>query len=159
MSNSWGGGEYSEALKEAISAANDAGITFIAASGNDGRSNDSRPTYPANYDVPNVISVGSYTNSGSKSSFSNFGVETVHVMAPGSSILSTYKNGYSNLSGTSMAAPHVSGVVGLLLSEEPNLSPIEIRERLINTSVKTEKLKTSSKSAGRVDAHRALINK
>ena len=58
-----------------------------------------------------------------------------------------------------MATPHVAGVVGLILSKEPNLTPAQIRERLINTSVKTEKLKTASLSAGRVDAFRALTNK
>lgn len=159
MSNSWGGGDKEQSLLDAITAAETAGITFVAAAGNESTNNDKTPSYPANYEVSNVISVGSFTGTGVKSSFSNYGVKTVHVTAPGSTILSTYKNGgYANLSGTSMATPHVAGVVGLILSKEPNLTPAEIRERLINTSVKTEKLKAASFSGGRVDAFRALTN-
>nr|BDT28850.1 S8 family serine peptidase [Bacteriovorax sp. HI3] len=158
MSNSWGGGDKEQSLLDAITAAEQAGITFVAAAGNESNNNDSTPSYPANYDVSNVISVGSYTSAGARSSFSNYGVKTVHVTAPGSTILSTYKGSYANLSGTSMATPHVSGVVGLLLSKEPGLTPAEIRERLIRTSTQTAKLKSSSLSGGRVDAYRALTN-
>jgi subtilisin family serine protease len=61
------------------------------------------------------------------------------------------------MSGTSMAAPHVSGIVGLVLSKEPGLSPKEIRDRLINTSTQTENLDKFSLSHGRVDAYKALI--
>jgi thermitase len=160
MSNSWGGGDKEQSLLDAITAAETAGITFVAAAGNDSSNNDSRASYPANYEVSNVISVGSYTAGGAKSSFSNYGLKTVHVTAPGSSIISTYKNGgYASLSGTSMATPHIAGVVGLLLSKAPKLTPAQIRERLVNTSVQTNKLKTSSLSGGRVDAFRALTNK
>lgn len=63
------------------------------------------------------------------------------------------------MSGTSMATPHVAGVVGLILSQEPGLTPAQVKERLINTSVKTSKLSTASVSGGRVDAFRALSNK
>lgn len=158
MSNSWGGGEYSEALKEAISHANDAGIVFVAASGNSSSNNDSRPTYPANYDLPNVITVGSFAATGSASSFSNYGVKTVHVFGPGSSIVSTVPNGrYSSMSGTSMACPHVSGVVGLMLAQKPTLTPSEVRDILISTSKKTSKLQGRSVSSGRVDAYEALL--
>lgn len=158
MSNSWGGGDKEQSLLDAITAAEQAGITFVAAAGNESNNNDSTPSYPANYDVSNVISVGSYTSAGARSSFSNYGVKTVHVTAPGSTILSTYKGSYANLSGTSMATPHVSGVVGLLLSKEPGLTPAQIRERLMRTSTQTTKLKSASMSGGRVDAYRALTN-
>lgn len=158
MSNSWGGGDKEQSLLDAITAAEQAGITFVAAAGNESNNNDSTPSYPANYDVSNVISVGSYTSAGARSSFSNYGLKTVHVTAPGSNILSTYKGSYANLSGTSMATPHVSGVVGLLLSQEPGLTPAQIKERLIRTSTKTAKLKSASLSGGRVDAYKALMN-
>ncbi len=160
MSNSWGGGEKEKSLEDAIKSAEAAGITFVAAAGNESSDNDSTDSFPANYNVSNVISVGSFTSSGSKSSFSNYGLKSVHVTAPGSSILSTYKNGgYTSMSGTSMATPHIAGIIGLILSKEPNLTPLQIRERLINTSNKTSKLSTASVSGGRVDAYRALINK
>jgi thermitase len=160
MSNSWGGGEKEQSLEDAIKAAETAGITFVAAAGNESANNDTTASYPANYEVGNVISVGSYTSTGSKSSFSNYGVKSVHVTAPGSNILSTYKRGgYTTMSGTSMATPHIAGIAGLLLSQEPNLTPAQIRERLVNTSVKTSKLSTASLSGGRVDAFKALSNK
>jgi thermitase len=160
MSNSWGGGEKEQSLEDAIRSAEAAGITFVAAAGNESVNNDSTASYPANYEVSNVISVGSFTATGAKSSFSNYGLKSVHVTAPGSSILSTYKNGgYTSMSGTSMATPHIAGIVGLLLSKEPKLTPAQIRERLVSTSTKTAKLSSSSVSGGRVDAYRALTTK
>jgi thermitase len=156
MSNSWGGGGRSEALFEAISRANDAGIAFIAAAGNSRADNDSRASYPANYELPNVISVGAMDGRGGRSSFSNYGQNSVHVFAPGSDILSTVTRGrYQNMSGTSMAAPFVSGIVGLLLAEEPNLTPEEIRTRIVETSVMSSSLRGSAQG-GRADAARAL---
>lgn len=159
MSNSWGGGEKEQSLEDAIKSAEAAGVTFVAAAGNESANNDTTDSFPANYKVGNVISVGSYTSAGLKSNFSNYG-QTVHVTAPGSNILSTYKKGgYTTMSGTSMATPHIAGIVGLLLSNEPNLTPAQIKERLISTSVKTSKLATASLSGGRVDAYKALSNK
>jgi subtilisin family serine protease len=157
MSNSWGGSQKSQAIEDAIAATEKAGITFIAAAGNSTRDNDSVAFYPASYKSSNIISVGSFAANGKLSKFSNYGINSVHVTAPGSYILSTFMNGkYKVLSGTSMAAPHVAGVVGLLLSKEPNLKPSEIRERLIKTSVKTDYLKNASVSGGRIDAYKVL---
>ena len=158
LSNSWGGNENSVAMKSAINAMNDFGILFVAASGNDGQNNDSRSTFPANFKLDNVISVGAMTGSGNRAGFSNYGESSVHVFAPGSKIYSTYRSTYKALSGTSMAAPFVSGIAGLLLSVERGLTPIEIRERLINTSVKRKSLNRSV-AKGWVDAYRALTNK
>ncbi|MBT3236682.1 MAG: S8 family serine peptidase [Bdellovibrionales bacterium] len=159
LSNSWGGGEKSQALKDAIVAANQAGVVFIAAAGNSRRNHDSSPSYPAAYKVDNVLSVGSMAGSGKKSGFSDYGASTVHIFAPGSGIMSTYKGGgYKKLSGTSMAAPLASGVVGLLLASEPELTPKEVVDRLVNTAAKTKALDGKSISNGRVDAYRALQN-
>ncbi|MFG1492262.1 S8 family peptidase [Halobacteriovorax sp. GFR7] len=158
LSNSWGGGEYSEALKESIENARDKGVLFVAAAGNSRMDNDSRPTYPANYDVANVITVGAMDGKGNRSSFSNYGQETVHVFAPGSNILSTVPNNrYKKMSGTSMATPMVSGVLGLLLSKEDGLSFSEIKERIYSTSVPNPGLITKAKS-GRIEAYRLLNN-
>jgi thermitase len=158
MSNSWGGGEFSQALKDAIQAANDAGIVFVAASGNERADNDKKETYPANYEVDNVISVGSMDGKGKRSSFSNYGKEKVHVFAPGSNILSTVPgNRYQKMSGTSMATPLASGVIGLLISENPNLTPREVRDRVVATSVDNGELAGLAQS-GRIDAEKLLLN-
>jgi len=160
LSNSWGVGAKTQALEDAINAANKSGVTFVTAAGNRSSNNDTTPSYPGNINIENVISVGSYSSKGNLSYFSNFGPKSVHVMAPGEEIMSTYRDGqYLPESGTSMSAPYVSGVIGLMLSIEPGLTPIQIKNRLINTSTKTSRLSEASVSGGRVDAYRALINK
>lgn len=159
MSNSWGGGGYSQALFDAISAAKEKGIVFVAAAGNDSSNNDSRASYPASYQIDNVISVASHTAQDTLSSFSNFGRRTVHVAAPGSNILSTTPNGqYKVLSGTSMATPHVSGVVGLLLSQTGRLPVLEVRERLMATTVPVASYRKKVASGGRVSAYNLLTD-
>ncbi len=159
MSNSWGGGGRSQALYDAIEAARDAGITFIAAAGNSNSDNDAKATYPANYKLDNVVSVGALDGKGKRASFSNYGKKTVHVFAPGVDIYSTvHNNRYQKMSGTSMACPHVSGVAGLLLASEPNLTYSDIKDRLMNTSVISTDI-NSYTASGYVDAHKALTNK
>lgn len=159
MSNSWGGGGFSQALKDAISRAKDAGILFVAAAGNSSSDNDSRPHYPSNYDVENVISVAAHNAQDSLASFSCYGKRTVHVAAPGRNIMSTVKNGgYAVYSGTSMATPHVSGVLGLLLAKEGRSGVGEIRERLMKSSVYVASYKKKTISEGRVDAYNLLTN-
>ena len=159
MSNSWGGGGFSQALEDSIKAANDKGILFVAAAGNDSSNNDSRASYPATYQVDNVISVASHTAQDTVSSFSNFGKRTVHVAAPGSNVYSTTpKNGYKVFSGTSMATPHVSGVLGLLLSETGRLPVLEVRERLMATTVPVAAYRKTTAAGGRVDAYNLLTD-
>ncbi len=158
MSNSWGGGAYSETLKQAIQRANKAGAIFIAAAGNESNNNDSSPAYPASYNVPNVLSVAAIDNGGELASFSNFGKATVHVAAPGVNIYSTTKNGYESWSGTSMATPHVSGIAVLLYSEFPEMTNIEVRNRIIETVKLTPGLRRKASSRGVANAYLALMN-
>lgn len=156
MSNSWGGSGNSQALKEAIIRARDAGITFVAAAGNSNQDNDSTMTVPAGYDIENIISVGALDGKGQKANFSNYGKNSVHVFAPGVDIYSTVQNGgYKKMSGTSMACPHVAGVVGLVLSSEPNMSYADIKTRLMSTSIKSSDLSKYTAS-GYVDAALSL---
>jgi len=122
LSNSWGGGGYSQGLYDAIDATNQAGILFVAAAGNDGLDTESNPHYPSSYDNVNILAVASTDSEDKLSSFSNgasnYGSTSVDIGAPGSSILSTTPNNtYSTKSGTSMATPHVSGAAALFLSE------------------------------------------
>jgi subtilisin family serine protease len=159
MSNSWGGGGFSQALEDAIKRANDKGILFVAAAGNDGGNNDVTPEYPGGYDVPNVIAVAASNNLDVMASFSNYGPTKVHLMAPGENIYSTVLNdGYDTHSGTSMATPHVSGAAALLLAKEPSLTPTEIKERLMRTSDKIKAYRHKLVSGGRLNVYNLLAD-
>ena len=159
MSNSWGGGGFSQTLYDSIAAAHAKGILFVAAAGNDGSNNDTRPQYPANYQVPNVISVASHTAQDNLSNFSCYGKRTVHIAAPGSNILSsTPKNKYEVFSGTSMATPHVSGVLGLLVAQEGRMPAEAVKERLMKTSIPVASYKKKIASGGRIDAYNLLTD-
>ncbi len=157
MSNSWGGGSYSDILKGAIADAGAAGALFVAAAGNDGADNDSDPHYPGSYDLPNVLSVAAIDNRDGIASFSNYGKRTVHVAAPGVNIYSTVRNGgYATFSGTSMATPHVSGIAALIWSANPTWTALDVKKRLIETSTPIAALKNASVSGGRVNAYNAF---
>jgi subtilisin family serine protease len=118
--NSWGGGLFSWALRDAIRVQQDLGILFVASAGNSGLDNDRLRTYPCSYDVPNVLCVAASDADDHLAAFSNFGRATVDLSAPGVDILSTTRgNTYQHFNGTSMAAPHVAGMVALLRAENP----------------------------------------
>ena len=156
---SFGSSTKSRLGEDAIQAALKAGILIVAAAGNSGTSNDRKPHYPASYRYENVISVAASDNTDKLAPFSNFGAETVDVAAPGVFILSTFPKGrYRVASGTSMAAPMVSGVAALLLSKEPKLTPKEVKERILATSEPLPDLVGRVKSFGRLNAYYCLKN-
>lgn len=160
MSNSWGGGGYSAALFEAIKLAESRGQIFVAAAGNSRSDNDVNPTYPASYQVSNVISVAAMDRAGKPASFTCYGKKSVHVAAPGVNILSTTPgNTYKSFSGTSMATPHVAGIVGLVLAKQGTRAAPTMRERLIQTSKKHADLGNISASGGFADAAAAISGK
>lgn len=159
ISASWGSTQNSKALEDAIRAAGEEGILFIAAAGNDGSSNDKRPHYPSNYKLPNVISVAALDRNDQLASFSNFGAKTVHIAAPGKDILSTWlKDAYREASGTSMATPQVSGVAALILSTDPRMGVDKLRDRLLKSVDKLDSLNGKVETGGRLNAAKALGN-
>ena len=156
--NSWIGESYSGAAQFAINQAGNAGSLYVVCAGNDRNDNDITPTYPASYLGDNVITVAATTNTDGLSSFSNYGANSVDLGAPGSGILSTKPGGgYTTKSGTSMAAPHVTGVASLLLSKRGDLTPAEIRSAILSGTDSIPSLQGKTVSEGRLNAFGALM--
>jgi hypothetical protein len=117
---SFGGPTPSAVMEGAIAEAEQAGVIVTAAAGNYGLDNDVTPIYPASYDLGNIISVAALDRDDSLASFSDYGVSSVDIAAPGVSVLSTVPGGYQRLSGTSFSAPMVAAVLSVLPLSESN---------------------------------------
>jgi thermitase len=154
---SWGSTANSKALEDVIREAGEAGILFVAASGNSSADADRSPHYPAGYNLPNLISVAALNRSDELASFSNYGAKSVHIAAPGAEILSTWLGGtFEEHSGTSMATPEVVGVAALVLSVDNDLTVKELRERLLGSVDPLPSLKGKVLTGGRINAARAV---
>ena len=157
LNNSWGGGPPSEALRLAIVASNNAGTLFVAAAGNAGLNNDIYDHYPSSFDVPNIISVASSSRTDTRSEFSNFGATSVDLAAPGTQILSTIPGGETGvLSGSSMAAPHVSGALALLKSRYPGMAPAAMKTVVLASTDRIPALDGLVATGGRLNVLRMM---
>jgi len=153
---SWGGGPYSQAVADAISYAGSQGVVFVTAADNNGTNDDTAPFYPASYDLPNEIAVAAVNQAGGLASFSNFGVHSVALAAPGVNILSTVPGGYAYMTGTSMATPYVSGVVALVAGLHPSDTAAQLVQQVLSTTKPLASLAGKTATGGIVDAARAV---
>jgi Subtilase family len=154
--HSWGGLINNPILEDVMASSP---TLHVCAAGNGQSDSDVKPSYPAAYDLPNIISVAASTRRESHLFFSNWGAESVDLHAPGAIIYSTTPvHHYEEMSGTSMAAPHVSGVAALIAGKYPEASNQEIKDRIIYSADKIEVFRDKSVSGGRLNAFSALEN-
>src|SRR5262249_34848236 len=168
--NSWGGGGFSQALKDAMARAEAAGVVHARAAGNSGSDADNRPTYPPGSDNRGIISVLATDTADVAAYFTNYGLASVDIAAPGVSTLSTVPTGmcslcdgtgYKLLSGTSMATPHVAGVAAALFHRNPNLTAAQARDELLDFAsydVLSDPRAATSTTGGRLNFLKALNN-
>jgi len=154
--NSYGGCpeacDYDPATYDAIKALIKPGVVMAFAAGNSARDNDVRPNYPSNYDLPNIIAVAATDSNDGLAGFSEYGLRSVDVGAPGASVLSTLpNNSYGSESGTSMATPHVAGLIALLHSWQPKDDWWTLRNLLIAGGDSISSLKGKTVSGRRIN--------
>jgi subtilisin family serine protease len=160
---SWGGPAFSHTLHAAVSRAADHGVLFVAAAGNDGVDSDASPDYPAAFDLPNIISVAASDPDDRLLDFSNYGHRTVDLAAPGDEIYSTVParintSGYATYSGTSMAAPYVSGAAALYWAHSPASTHDQVRNALLQSVDVLAPFSGKTVTGGRLNLAKALAS-
>lgn len=177
LSNSWGSegedpasGEENRALRDAVEYAKSKGVLFVAAAGNGHKGkgydndNDPLPAFPASYTHDNIISVAAIDENDRLGGFSNWGLTSVDIAAPGLRVYSTTVGGmYSDKvidlasisvdwDGTSMAAPHVAGAVALYWAAHPNQDWKQVKQTLLDSATRLPQLQGRMVSGGKLNA-------
>lgn len=154
-SNSWGGPVPNAGIRQAFE---ESPALHLVAAGNSGVNNDWFPSFPANYNLDNIISVAATDHKDELADFSQYGAKSVDLGAPGVDILSTVPGGkYDVYSGTSMATPHVAGAATLLASNYPDITNEELRARLLDGADKVESLAGKTVTGARLNVHNSLV--
>ncbi|MCA9622333.1 MAG: S8 family serine peptidase, partial [Myxococcales bacterium] len=155
---SWGGPGYVSYLHDAVKQVAAAGGLLVAAAGNKSTNNDYTKNYPSSYPEDNVLAVAATDSNDTLAYFSNYGATEVDLAAPGVGILSTVPGGgYAQMSGTSMASPHVAGAAGLLLAHAPAWTYHDLRARLLDYTDRVPGLAGRVVTGGRLNVNRAMV--
>ncbi len=157
LNNSWGGGGFSQALLDEINKAGANDILFVVAAGNSSVNVDTHAFFPCSYTTAsNLICVAATDQVDGLAWFSNFGAGTVHLGAPGTSILSTVIGGlYDYFNGTSMATPHVTGAAALILSKQA-LTVAQLKGAILNNVDPLPSLAGITVTGGRLNVCKAI---
>ncbi len=166
ISNSWGGPQFSAALQSAMQAVVGPRVLVITSAGNETQDNDRFPYYPCNFNLANNICVAATDRDDTLASFSSYGAQTVHIMAPGRQILGTipgilqgssYRNMWAEKSGTSQATPHVAGAALLVWSANPDLDASQVKSLLLRGVDRLPGAEDKVLAGGRLNAYRSVL--
>jgi subtilisin family serine protease len=160
--NSWGSlrdlnAQYPRALRDTIDAAGQAGIISVFAAGNSSANADATPFDPASFTSPSIVSVAASDENDARAAFSNYGATAVDLAAPGTNIFSTYGDGYGYSSGTSMAAPYVSGTLALMVSQNPALTGAALKSILLASADRLPQWTGATVTGARLNVFEALM--
>ena len=132
-------------------------MLFVVAAGNDSADTDTTPCYPASYDLANIISVANLNYDGTLHYSSNYGAKSVDLAAPGTYILSTTPDdGYSYMTGTSMAAPMVTAAAAMIYSHYEDITLADVKEIILSTSTSLDTLNGNTLTGGMLNLGAAM---